>query len=337
MDELDAYDFVLPEAQIARVPPEARDGGRLLDLRGSPADRRVPDLVGLLSPDDLLVVNEVRVHKARLRARRESGGEVEVMLARPLGDGRFEALLRPARRLRVGECLQAGPGVVRLLERGEGSWIVRPEPDVERVSAAVGEVPLPPYLHRAPTAEDEQRYQTVYHRPGPHLAAAAPTAGLHLSAALLAALAGRGIRRVALSLEVGLGTFQPLREEQLREGQLHEERFFVPPETWEAIAQTRSRGGRVLAVGTTTARALESAEGPGPGRTRLFIRPGFRFRRVDLLWTNFHLPRSSLLMLVCAFGGRERVLAAYRHAVAGGYRFYSYGDAMLVAPEESAV
>lgn len=281
------------------------------------------DLPGLLEPGDLLVVNDIRVHHARLRARRESGGNVEVLLA-----GGDEALVRPSRRLREGERLVCGPGHVVLHSRlPDGRWRVACEPDVDTLTSAAGELPLPPYFGRAPTPEDEVRYQTVYARHGGQLrAAAAPTAGLHLTPRIFAALADRGIRRASLTLEVGLGTFRPLGAEQIARGALHSERFDVPAETWEAVRSAK----RVIAVGTTVARALESATGPGPGATDLFIREGYTFKRVDALLTNFHLPRSSLLMLVCAFGGRERVLDAYRHAVSSDYRFYSYGDAMLL-------
>jgi len=263
------------------------------------------------------------VHHARLRATRLSGGSVEVMLA-----GGGEALVRPGRRLREGERLACGPGYVRLDERlADGRWRITCEPDVDTLTAAAGELPLPPYLGRAPTREDEERYQTVYaQQAGALRGAAAPTAGLHFTPALLGALRDRGVHTASLTLEVGLGTFRPLGAEQLARGVLHSERFDIPTETWAAIVGAK----RVIAVGTTVARALESASGPGQGTTEIFIREGYAFRRIDALFTNFHLPRSSLMMLVCAFGGRARVLDAYRHAVAGGYRFYSYGDAMLL-------
>ncbi len=317
------YDFDLPDDRIARHPLPERDGARLLVVGPPHADRAVLDLPALLEPGDLLVVNDIRVHRARLRAQRESGGNVEVFLA-----GGDEALVRPGRRLREGERLVCGPGHVVLRERlPDGRWRVACEPDVDTLTAAAGELPLPPYFGRAPTAEDEERYQTVYARPrGDLRGAAAPTAGLHLTPRLFTALAARGVHHVSLTLEVGLGTFRPLGAEQLARGALHPERFDIPAETWAAIQGAR----RVIAVGTTVARALESAVGPGTGTTELFIREGYTFGRVHGLLTNFHLPRSSLLMLVCAFGGRERVLDAYRHAVSSGYRFYSYGDAMLV-------
>lgn len=314
------FDFELPDSAIARHPPTERDAARLLRVGPPLDDLGVRDLPGLLGAGDLLVLNDVRVHRARLRAQRESGGAVEVLL---VGGG--EALVRPARRLREGERLRCGPGSVTLEIRvGDGRWRVRCEPDVDTLAAAAGEVPLPPYLGRAPTAEDVHRYQTVYAREG--RAAAAPTAGLHFTPALLDAIRARGVTVATVTLEVGLGTFRPLTPEQVSHGVLHEERFHVPDATWEALHAAR----RVVAVGTTVVRVLESAVGPGAGATDLFIREGFPFRRVGALLTNFHLPRSSLLMLVCSFGGCARVMDAYRHAVANGYRFYSYGDAMFV-------
>jgi S-adenosylmethionine:tRNA ribosyltransferase-isomerase len=271
----------------------------------------------------VVVVNDVFVHHARLRAQRASGGAVEVMLS-----GNGEALVRPSRRLSVGERLICGAGSVVLdAQLPDGRWRVTCEPDVDTLTRSAGELPLPPYLDRAPTAADEERYQTVYARKDGELrGAAAPTAGLHLTTGMLAEIAGRGVRVARVRLEVGLGTFKPLGAEQLERGALHTERFHVPEETWDLVARAK----RVVAVGTTVARTLESAQGPGSGTTNLFIREGFPFRRVGALLTNFHLPRSSLLMLVCAFGGHREVMDAYRHAIASNYRFYSYGDAMFV-------
>lgn len=286
-------------------------------------DDAIRNLPELLHAGDVLIVNDVFVHHARLRATRASGGAVEVMLS-----GGGEALVRPSRRLSPGERLACGAGEVVLEEQlPDGRWRVRCEPDVDTLTRTAGELPLPPYLERAPTPDDEVRYQTVYAQADGDLrGAAAPTAGLHLTSALLAEIAARGVRVGRVRLEVGLGTFRPLGVEQLTRGVLHRERFDVPEETWELLA----RAERVIAVGTTVARTLESATRPGPGVTDLFIREGYPFRRVNALLTNFHLPRSSLMMLVCTFGGRERVMAAYQHAIASGYRFYSYGDAMFV-------
>jgi S-adenosylmethionine:tRNA ribosyltransferase-isomerase len=316
------YGFDLPDDQIAREPLAERDAARLLTVCEGVEDRWVRDLPALLQPGDLLVVNDVRVRRARLRTRRASGGEVEVLLV-----GAGEALCRPGRRLRDGELLRCGDAGSVVLEQrlDAGRWRVRCEPDADTLAEAVGELPLPPYLGRTPSRADDTRYQTVFARRGDLAASAAPTAGLHFTPRLLEALEARGIDRASVTLEVGLGTFKPLTEAQLLSGELHPERFVLPEPTWEALQRAR----RVVAVGTTVARVLESAAGPGPGTTRLFIREGHPWRRVDVLFTNFHLPCSSLLMLVCAFAGRERTMAAYRHAVSAGYRFFSYGDASL--------
>ena len=344
------FDYALPEDLIARYPPDARDGGRMLDLRRAlPDDRHITDLPDLLAPGDLLVVNDARVLAARLPARRATGGAVEALLLSHLPDdrGQVPAMLRPSRRLRAGERLTidgADPGTHGLVlgdKHADGAWSVRAEPSPEAVMAAAGRLPLPPYFGREAEALDETRYQTVFAAaPG---AVAAPTAGLHLTADLLQQLEDRGVEVARITLLVGAGTFRNLRPSDLDRGELHAERYVLPPATAAAVARTRARGGKVTAVGTTSTRCLESAVGEdgvvvaGEGTTRLFIQPGYRFRVVDRLLTNFHLPRSSLLMLVCALGGRERLLAAYRHAVARRYRFYSYGDAMLIEPHSGAV
>ncbi len=326
-DPLATWDYPLPNQLIARSPPAERDGGRLLVVDQELGDRRVTDLPGLLRPDDLLVLNDVRVRKARLRAERMSGGAVEVLVLRADGN-EGEALLRPARKLRDGEVLRAGAGNITVIERlEEGRARVAFSPSLATIEAEVGEMPLPPYLNRAATADDDSRYQTVFHRAGALEAAAAPTAGLHLSARLLAEIDAAGIERAHVTLEVGLGTFRPLTAEQLASGKLHPERYDVPEATWLALERADRQGRRVVAVGTTVVRTLESASGPGPGETRILLQEGWQPRRVGALFTNFHLPRSSLLLLVAAFAGRERTLAAYRHAVAHEYRFFSYGDA----------
>ncbi len=325
------FDFDLPNERIARHPPERRDGGRLLVLdRAEPIQHgQVTDLPQLLEAGDLLVVNDTRVMHARLAARRRTGGLVEVFLLEP-GPGPVRALLRPARRLKEGEQLNLDGGRVILQTRHpDGLWTVLCDPDPVSLMERFGEVPLPPYLRREAEAEDAIRYQTTYARvPG---AVAAPTAGLHLSMELRAALLERGVGFATVTLHVGIGTFRPLCAEDLERGLLHPEHFELPQSTVDAIQDAR----RVIAVGTTTTRALESASATGVlkagrGVTRLFIREGFRFQTVDGLLTNFHLPGSSLLMLVCAFGGRERVAQAYGEAIESGYRFYSYGDAMLL-------
>jgi len=342
---LNGYGFSLPEGAVALHPPTERDGGRLLDLRREgPQDARVVDLPDFLRSGDLLVVNDTRVLHARLRARRATGGRVEVFLL-GVGPGPIDALVRPSRRLKLGERLQLvdRDGVpcsgfeVELLDRdGGGSWRVSVSPDPMSAMSALGEVPLPPYLDRKSEPSDAVRYQTIF--AGKAGAVAAPTAGLHLTPRLLERLAERGVDVASVTLHVGAGTFRNLRAEDLAAGELHPERWTVPAETADAIARCKAARGRVVAVGTTSTRTLESAAdangtvSAGQGTTRLFIQPGYRFRIIDLLWTNLHLPRSSLLMLVCAFGGKERVMAAYEHAAASGYRFFSYGDAMLVAP-----
>ncbi|MEM7412855.1 MAG: tRNA preQ1(34) S-adenosylmethionine ribosyltransferase-isomerase QueA [Myxococcota bacterium] len=340
--DLDAYDFELPAELIAQEPPAERDGGRLLCVprAGGPlAHRRVRDLPALLDPGDLLVVNVTRVLPARLRGHKDSGGAAEALL---LGPGpapdSYEAFLKTSGRQRVGQKLAfEGRGarfeaeVVAL--PGDGRVVLRFEPGVSPYAA--GEAPLPPYIRReASDPADDARYQTVFAREAG--AVAAPTAGLHLSDRVLEELAARGVERAEVVLHVGPGTFQPLQEEQLRSKRLHVERFELPDVTADAIAAARERGNRVVAVGTTSTRVLEScASGDGNvaaarGTTDLFLTPGDPFQVVDALLTNFHLPRSSLLLLVAALIGRERLLDAYREAIAERYRFYSYGDAMLI-------
>jgi len=337
------FHYDLPEDRIARYPPDRRDGGRLLHLGPEVSqDRHVRDLAELLAPGDLLVVNDTRVLDARLATQRVTGGRVEVLLL-GAGAGTVPAMVRPGRRLKVGERLAVldahgnearGLGVVLEQRYADGTWLVRAEPDASTVMARAGVVPLPPYLGRVAGPEDQTRYQTVY--AGPAGAVAAPTAGLHLSEPLLEALKRRGVELARVTLHVGVGTFRNLRPEDLDAGHLHAEWFRVPRETADAIDRVRARGGRVVAVGTTATRTLESrGDGAGgvragSGTTDLFIRPGHPWTVVDALLTNLHLPGSSLLMLACAFGGTARVMGAYRHAVASGYRFFSYGDAMLL-------
>jgi S-adenosylmethionine:tRNA ribosyltransferase-isomerase len=335
------FDFALPPERIAQEPLAERDAARLLVLdraSGARTHRRVRDLPALLRPGDLLVLNATRVEPARLRGCKASGGAAQALLLEPgPRPGEWRALVR-ARALRVGSKLCFARGD-RALEAevaelaGDGSALLCFAPAAEPY--ALGEAPLPPYIRRAtPRPEDDERYQTVFARvPG---AVAAPTAGLHLTRALLEQLAASGIASAELVLHVGAGSFRPLRETELGAGRLHAERFELPAATAAAVAATRRRGGRVVAVGTTTTRVLEArarddgSVEPGAGRTDLFLRPGHCFRAVDALLTNFHLPRSSLLVLVAAFAGREAVLDAYAEAIAEGYRFYSYGDAMLI-------
>jgi S-adenosylmethionine:tRNA ribosyltransferase-isomerase len=275
---------------------------------------------------------------ARLFARRGgegAGGRVELLLVEKVAPRRWVALAKPGRRARPGTRLELAPDLHATVidKQDDGRHTIELDAEIEPRLAALGHVPLPPYIARADRADDTERYQTVWARePG---AIAAPTAGLHFSVELLAALRAAGIERAAVTLHVGIGTFKPVTAELVHEHRMEPERYEIPAATAEAIARTRARGGRIVAVGTTVVRTLESAAAAdgevraASGRTGLFITPGFRFRVVDLLLTNFHLPRSTLLMLVSAFAGRERVLAAYREAIARGYRFYSYGDAML--------
>lgn len=344
-DPLAPYDYVLPDEAIARFPTPERSAARMMVLGQDGLHHdHVAGLGRWLQPGDVLVVNNTRVLPARLFARRSTGGRVELLFLgiEPHRSGQW-AMARPSRRLKLGEELAVVrrdgspvPGVtVRLVDRGgDGAWRVEAAEDVlERA----GEVPLPPYLGRAPVASDAERYQTVF--AGPPGAVAAPTAGLHLTTALVAELEGAGVELVELTLHVGAGTFRNLRPEDVARGRLHAEAWELSASAAERINAAKRAGGRVVAVGTTSTRTLESAATeaglvqPGRGATELFIQPGHEFRAVDALLTNFHLPRTSLLMLVGALGGPQRVMAAYREAVRQGYRFFSYGDAMLVFPQ----
>ena len=328
------FDFALPPELIAQHPAPERSGSRLLDGSGAaPVDRTFRDLPTLLREGDLLVFNDTQVVKARLFGEKPSGGKLELLIERVLPDGTVAAHMKVSKKPRAGTVLRmAGGFEAELL----GRW---PEPqgplfhlrlsgDAYALMAAHGHVPLPPYVTHADTAEDESRYQTVFAKnPG---AVAAPTAALHFDDALLAAIDARGSRRACVTLHVGAGTFQPVKTESLADHVMHRERYHVPPETVQAIADCRARGGRVVAVGTTSVRTLESwaASGEPSGDTGIFITPGFDLKVVDALITNFHLPRSTLMMLVSAFAGYERVMALYAHAVQQRYRFFSYGDAM---------
>jgi S-adenosylmethionine:tRNA ribosyltransferase-isomerase len=339
--ELSDLDYDLPPAAIAQAPAETREAARLLviDRAGDTLDdRRVSELPALLRPGDCLVVNDSRVIPARVLAEDAAGRPVELLFLEEETPARWRALVRPGRRCRVGAHLSVGRirlAVVGATEDG-ARLIARTHGTIEALLAEHGLPPLPPYIarHAKPTAEDWERYQTVYARwPG---SVAAPTAGLHFSEALLAAVRARGVEVHALTLHVGPATFRPLTAHDLAAHALPPERATIPAATAAAVNAARAEGRRVVAVGTTVTRTLESAADPDgrvtalDGEATVTIRPGHRFRAVDALVTNFHLPRSSLLLLVAAFAGRELILRAYRHAVAAGYRFYSYGDATLV-------
>ena len=343
--EVSELDFTLPEELIAQVPVEPRDASRLLVLPrggGAPVHRRFTELPDLLAPGDLLVLNDSRVIPARLIGRKESGGKVEVLLVEPAqgdaaGPARWHAMAQASKPIRVGTRLDFdGLRAEVTGVEGDGFYEVRfdrDEPGLAAELERVGRVPLPPYIRRDPEVADRERYQTVVARwPG---SVAAPTAGLHFTAGLLERLASRGVERATVTLHVGPGTFLPVRASRLEDHRMHSERYEVPEATAVAFAAARRRGGRVVAVGTTAVRTLESAcsggeLSPGPGRTDIFIRPGHLFRAVNGLVTNFHLPRSTLLALVCALGGQENVLGAYRKAVAARYRFFTYGDSMVI-------
>ena len=336
------FDFDLPPQLIAQHPAATRSASRLLDGTGAaPADRRFADLPGLLREGDLLVLNDTQVVKARLFGEKPSGGKLELLVERVLADGTVAAHMRASKKPPVGARLRMAGGTeqggfeAELLGRwpqADGALFhLRFSGDAYALMAAHGHVPLPPYITHADGAEDEARYQTVFAaRPG---AVAAPTASLHFDEAVLQALAARGVQRAFVTLHVGAGTFQPVKTERLSEHQMHAERYDVPAATQEAIAACRARGGRVVAAGTTSVRSLEAwaATGQARGDTRIFITPGFRFQVADMILTNFHLPRSTLMMLVSAFAGHAHVMALYRHAIAQRYRFFSYGDAMLLA------
>lgn len=333
-----AEDFLydLPERLIAQSPPARRDASRLLHVaRDGPEHLQFTDFPALLRPGDLLVLNDTRVIKARLHGEKDSGGRAEILVERiesateALCQVRVSKPLKPGRTLRVG-CFELA------VKGREGDFYRLAFPGtVTQVLEAAGEVPLPPYIARAPVAADSERYQTVYGaRPG---AVAAPTAGLHFSRDMLDALPAQGVETVTVTLHVGAGTFQPVRVSDLSRHRMHFERYEIDAAAARAIDECRARGGRVVAVGTTVVRTLEAAADPrtgtvaaGQAETDLFITPGYRFAVVDALLTNFHLPESTLLMLVCAFAGYDRVMTAYRAAVAADYRFFSYGDAMFL-------
>ena len=338
--QISDFDYSLPDELIARYPASERRASRLLEVGEQLADRRFSDLPMLLEAGDLLVFNDTRVIAARLAATKETGGRAEILVERIESERSAIAQVRASKTPRAGSRLLLDGGAEAVVEgrKDEFFRLAFSEPVLVLLDA-VGEVPLPPYLGRDAEPEDIERYQTVYARePG---AVAAPTAGLHFDAAMLEQTLAAGVRHAWVTLHVGAGTFQALRRDHIEENRLHSERVLVPESCCEAVAATRASGGRVIAVGTTAVRSLESASAGGAimpfdGETDLFIVPGYEFRSVDAMITNFHLPKSSLMMLVAAFAGRERILDAYAHAVREKYRFFSYGDAMFLTPEKPA-
>ena len=343
---LSDFDYALPDELIAQVPAAERTASRLLHVApaaGAPVgtddagrldDLHVADLPALLAPGDLMVFNDTRVIRARLLGEKPTGGRVELLVERLLDASTVLAQLRASHPPAPGGTIAFGPATATVVERRDRFFLLRFDRDIEPLLAEHGHLPLPPYIRRPDRPADDERYQTVYARhPG---SVAAPTAGLHFDAALLERLRAGGVDTAFLTLHVGAGTFQPVKADDVSQHRMHAERFAIGAEVADAVAHARSRGGRIVAVGTTSLRALEAAardDGTvraGEAETDLFIVPGHRFRVVDTLLTNFHLPRSTLLMLVCAFAGTERVRRAYAHAVRERYRFFSYGDAMLL-------
>jgi S-adenosylmethionine:tRNA ribosyltransferase-isomerase len=339
------FSYQLPSERIARTPCDVRSNSRLLLL--DPVNERIRDTRFSAFPEqleagDLLVLNDTRVIPARLYGTKDSGGRVEVLVERLLDDGMVLAQLRASKPARPGTRLLLEEAIEVEVCGREGDLYRLRFPagqDLPAILEAHGHMPLPPYIDRADTEMDRDRYQTIYARnPG---AVAAPTAGLHFDQPVLERLSAKGVRTAFVTLHVGAGTFSPVRVDELDRHVMHHESFEVSAETCELVQRTRRDGGRIVAVGTTVVRSLEAAAGGGElqpyaGETALFITPGFRFRVVDALLTNFHLPESTLLMLVCAFAGQRRTLHAYQHAIAAGYRFYSYGDAMFVTARDRA-
>ena len=333
----DEFDYVLPERLIAQHPPAQRGASRLLYAHDDVLeDLRFSDLLRLVRPGDVLVLNDTRVIKARLSGSKASGGKVEVLVERVLDEHEVLAQVRASHAPQAGSALRLAKDLhVTVLAR-EGEFFrlrFEHDQDVYALLEQHGELPLPPYITHIPDAEDEQRYQTVFARVAG--AVAAPTAGLHFDEAMMQALRDKGVQITYVTLHVGAGTFQPVRAELIHDHIMHSERYEISQASVDAITQARAAGGRVIAVGTTSLRALEGAAQTGDlqagsGETNIFITPGYRFKVVDVLITNFHLPKSTLLMLICAFGGKDKMLAAYRHAVEQEYRFFSYGDAMLI-------
>ena len=341
------FDFDLPTDLIAQFPPAVRGGSRLLHVEASGTlhDRVFADLPTLLHSDDLLVMNDTRVIKARLFGTKDSGGKVELLVERVTGEYEALAFIRASHAPRPGSGIRLSDDIViEVLARQDDLTQLRFPHPVLALLDRLGRLPLPPYIEHTPTVDDEARYQTVYaNEPG---AVAAPTAGLHFDDAMLDGLRKQGIRTAQVTLHVGAGTFQPVRVDNIAKHRMHSERYTIPQATVEAVRETRGHGGRVVAVGTTSLRALEAAAlkaaeqsgelHAGSDETDIFITPGYQFRVIDALITNFHLPRSTLLMLVSAFSGLDSIRAAYAHAIAERYRFFSYGDAMFLEKHPSA-
>jgi S-adenosylmethionine:tRNA ribosyltransferase-isomerase len=334
---IEEFDYDLPPALIAQFPAAERGSSRMLHLDGRTgqcSDQRFADLPKFVREGDLFVFNDTRVIKARLQGTKATGGKVEALIERVVAPRRALAMLRASNATLRGQVIRFGDSASAVMVQRQGEFfLLEFDDEVLSVLDRLGEVPLPSYIERPAGMEDLSRYQTVYARhPG---AVAAPTAGLHFDQAMLDSLAGCGGTLAYVTLHVGAGTFQPVREDQIETHVMHGEHYSVPDATCSAIADARARGGRITAIGTTSLRALEAASQsghlkPGEGETRLFIRPGYGFKLVDRLLTNFHLPRSTLLMLVSAFAGIEHIRDAYQHAIDKGYRFFSYGDAMLI-------
>lgn len=336
------FDFDLPETLIAKYPPEKRTDSRLLVLNGQTGEiqhRGFEELIELIFPGDLLVFNDTRVVPARLFGHKETGGKLEILFERSLTPHRFLAHVRASKSPKAGSQIVLDDGVVLNMLGRQGALFELETPSSIEVFALLeqfGHIPLPPYIDRHDEQQDASRYQTVYaHHPG---AAAAPTAGLHFDQAMLKRLAGKGVNSAFVTLHVGAGTFQPVKVDRIEDHQMHSEWIDVSDETVDLVKQTRHRGGRVIAVGTTSLRSLESASQGGEirpftGETDIFIYPGYEFKSVDALVTNFHLPQSTLLMLVSAFSGQANIFKAYQSAIDQQYRFFSYGDAMFLSPQ----
>ena len=333
------YDFELPHGRIARFPREKRSDARLLYVEGKrKEDRKIMDLLNILRRGDRIVVNNTKVMKARIYTKRQTGGAVEILITKTMGQQRCFALIRPSRRIKEGEeFVLDSSHMIRCVSRIEGAWELDCFPSVSAVMDLFGSIPIPPYFKREANEKDEERYQSIF--ACEEGAVAASTASLHIDESLQNQLIEKGVGFSTLTLHIGTGTFAPLRTEQIEQKKLHKEWFSLSEQAVHEIRETKENGGRVIAVGTTVTRCLESVAKKGmftaqKGETDLFIQEGFPFQVIDGLLTNFHLPQSSLLMLACSFGGRDNIMQAYEHAIKQEYDFYSYGDAMLIIPEK---